>query len=59
MGYPVNKDKNMAIVCLKKAGFSNKSICRAFGDMDYKNKGNFLRVWRRDKNKYQFTIKIK
>ena len=49
MGYPANKEKNKAIVLLKKAGMSMNGIVRTFGETD---KRNFYRVWYRDKGRY-------
>ena len=44
-----NKHLNRAIVILKKAGISFYSIILAFKEKD---KRNFMRIYKRDKNKY-------
>lgn len=43
------KEKNEAIVVLHKLGYSYRWIAKAVG----RKKPNVIKVWQRDKNKYQ------
>ena len=49
MSYPINKYRNKAVILLVKAGMNFYQITKAFGKKD---KRNFIRIWKRDCNKY-------
>ena len=54
MAMPLQKEKNEAIVLLHKLGKSFLWIARAVG----KQKPNVIKVWQRDKDKYQLPQKV-
>ena len=53
MGYPINRYRNKAVVQLRKLNWSLYAICKAFGKKD---KRNFIRIWKRDCNKYDLPL---